>query len=57
MPSRAKPVVSRRLSSSASATSRLERSRSADNTTRQWRRRTKSVGAAVSATKALRWSP
>ena len=60
MSPRGKPAGSRRLSSRRSSRPHIERgvSRPADSGTRRWRRdtRPKSVRAAVSATKGIRWT-
>jgi hypothetical protein len=60
MSPRGKPAGSRRLSSARPSKSHTERraSRPADTATRRWRRdtRPKSIRAAVSATKGIRWT-
>ena len=59
MSRRGKPVASRRLSSARREPQRERQSaRPTDRTTRRWRRDTRptAVRAAVSATRALRWS-
>ena len=60
MSPRGKPAGGRRPSSARSSTQHIERraSRPADSATRRWRRdtRPKSVRAAVSATKDIRWT-
>ena len=60
MSPRGKPAGRRRLSSARSSTPHVETdtSRPADSATRRWRRdtRPKSVRAAVSATKGIRWT-
>ena len=61
MSPRGKPVASRRLSSERAGTRSHKNRRSpgpADAATRRWRRdtRPKSIRAAVSATKSLRWN-
>jgi hypothetical protein len=60
MSPRGKPAGSRRLSSARSSRPHVETdtSRPADSATRRWRRdtRPKSVRAAVSATKGIRWT-
>ena len=60
MSPRGKPAGSRRLSSGRSSRPHIERGASppVDSATRRWRRdtRPKSVRAAVSATKAIRWT-
>ncbi len=60
MSPRGKPAGSRRLSSARSSRPHIERgaSRPPDSATRRWRRdtRPKSVRAAVSATKGIRWA-
>lgn len=60
MSPRGKPAGSRRLSSAHSSRPRVGRraSRTADSATRRWRRdtRPRSVRAAVSATKGIRWT-
>ena len=61
MASRRKPVPRPRLSSTGSrrrSATRQHATRPADSATRRWRRdtRPRSIRAAVSATKALRWT-